>query len=60
MPPLAPTAPMLPTPPIAADIPLLPVENYLIVLGLFESLPDTFGEFPLSRTIPPLIPMIAF
>jgi len=50
---------MFPTPPTPAGIPLFPEENYLMVLGRFESFPETFGLFPLSLTIPPLMPIIA-
>ena len=46
------TAPTLPTP-------VFYPPYCLIVLGLFPSLFDTFGLFPLSLTIPPLIPIMA-
>ena len=58
MPPF-PTWPMFPTPPTPADIALLLEENYLIVRGRLESLPDTLGLLPFNLTIPPLMPIIA-
>lgn len=50
--------PIEPMPPIPAGIFCWP--NYLIVLGLLESFPETLGLFPLSLTMPPLIPMMAW